>query len=118
MNAPHDQLGRDLLEVPVNSTNTLDPIISDPAATVNIVVDLPTTMPLPPRLDPESGFCNDALTAPNGSVCCDVMSGMWVLAPVQGYVPATASGMIPACPTGTGVAGSPGSGGGIGKFRG
>ena len=105
MNLPHDQL-RGLLEVPANSTSSSSPIQPAASATSSLIFDLASVAPLSPELNTEFGFCNDALVAPNRTVCCDTTTGQWLPAPVQRDGLVNATTLNPACPKA-----SPGIGG-------
>ena len=100
---PHDGLRR-LLEVPTssNATNT----------TLPIYAEIPASVPRPPDLNTLQAFCNDAVYAPNGTVCCDESTGLWVTAPVIRDGPAAGS-VGASCPPNTGGTGGVGAGNGV-----
>lgn len=103
MQKPHDELRR-LLEGPVNSSYT--------NTTQSIYSEIPSTVPIPPDLDTLQDFCNDAVYAPNATVCCDESTGQWVPAPVIRDGPA-ASSVSASCPSETGGTGGVGAGSGV-----
>lgn len=103
MQKPHDELRR-LLEVPANSSGT--------NTTLPIYADIPSSVPLPSDLNTLQDFCNDAVYAPNTSVCCDETTGFWVPAPVIRDDPAV-SLVSASCPQATGGTGGVGAGSGI-----
>lgn len=103
MQEPHDELRR-LLEIPADS--------SDTNTTMPIFVEIPSSVPMPPGLNVLQGFCNDAVYAPNATVCCDESTGLWVPAPVIRDGPA-ASLVSASCPQNTGGAGGVGAGSGF-----
>lgn len=103
MEKPHDEL-RHLLEVPTNP--------SDTNVSVPLYAELPSSMPIPPDLDTMQNFCNDAVYAPNTTVCCDESTGLWVPAPVIRDGPA-ASFVSASCPASTGGTGGVGAGSGV-----
>ena len=103
MQKPHDEF-RHLLEVPINSseTNATLPISSEIVSSVRVM----------PDLNPLQDFCNDAVYAPNATVCCDESTGLWMPAPVIRDGPA-ASSMSASCPQSTGGTGGLGVGSGV-----
>lgn len=103
MQKPHDELRR-LLEVPGDSsgTNTALPTYAN----------FPPSVPAPSGLNTLPNFCNDAVYAPNASICCDETTGLWVTAPVIRDGPA-ASLVSASCPQTTGGTGGVGAGSGV-----
>lgn len=103
MAKPHDEL-RHLLEVPTkpSDTNVREPLYAE----------LPSSMPISPGLDTMQNFCNNAVYAPNATVCCDESTGLWVPAPVIRDGPA-ASSVSASCPANTGGTGGVGAGSGV-----
>ncbi len=77
---------------------------------MDVVFDVPLATPLPLSLDPELGFCNNALTAPNETVCCDLTRGQRMPLPVQRV---RSVGLSPAYPIVTGASGAAGPTGAI-----
>ena len=92
---------RHLLEIPNNSGDT--------NVQVPVYFDLPSSVQVPPNLNTMQKFCNDAVYAPNGTVCCDESTGLWIPAPVIRDGPA-ASLMSASCPQSTGSTGGEGAG--------
>ena len=107
MTEPHDEFRR-LLEAPVNAsdTNAIQPIY----------YEIPSTVPIPPALDALQDFCNDAVYAPNATVCCNEDTGLWAPAPVIRDGPA-ASLVSASCPATTGGSGGVGAGSGVINYR-
>lgn len=103
MQKPHDELRR-LLEEPTNS--------NDSNATLPIYSEIPSSVPVPPDLNTLQDFCNDAVYAPNATVCCDENTGLWVPAPVIRDGPA-ASSVSASCPQISGGTGGVGAGSGV-----
>lgn len=103
MQNPHDEL-RHLLEICANcsESNTTLPIYSE----------IPPSVPVPPDLNTLQGFCNDAVYAPNATVCCDESTGLWMPAPVIRDGPA-ASSVSASCPQNTGGTGGADEGSGV-----
>ena len=103
MRNPHDEL-RHLLEIPTNSSgaNTTLPFYSE----------IHSSVPLPPDLNTSQDFCNDAVFAPNATVCCDESTGIWIPAQVIRDGPAVNS-VSASCPQNTGGTGGVGSGSGV-----
>lgn len=104
MQKPHDELRRLILEVPANSSGT--------NTTLPIDADIPSSVPLPSDLNTLQDFCNDAVYAPNASVCCNESTGVWVPAPVIRDGPAE-SLVSASCPQNTGGTGGGGAGSGF-----
>ncbi|CAD6591956.1 MAG: hypothetical protein ASARMPRED_005880 [Alectoria sarmentosa] len=103
MQKPHDELRR-ILEVPANSSNT--------NTTQPIFFEIPSSVPVPSDINTLQNFCNDAVYAPNVTVCCDESTGLWVPAPVIRDGPATSS-MSASCPQTTAGTGGVGAGSGV-----
>lgn len=103
MERPHDELRR-LLEAPLNASDTND--------TVPLYSEIPGAVPVPPDLNTLQNFCNDAVYAPNGTVCCDESTGLWIPAPVIREGRETSS-LSANCPQNTGGTGGVGAGSGV-----
>lgn len=103
MQKPHDELRR-LREVSINS--------SDTNTTLPVYFEIPSSVPIPPDINTLQDFCNDAVYAPNATVCCDESTGLWVPAPVIRDGPA-ASSVSASCPQSTGGTGGVSAGSGV-----
>lgn len=103
MQKPHDEL-RHLLEVSINSSGT--------NTTLPLYFEIPSSVPVPPDINTLQDFCNDAVYAPNETVCCDENTGLWVAAPVIRDGSA-ASSVSARCPQSTGGTGGVGAGNGV-----
>lgn len=103
MQKPHDELRR-LMESPANS--------SDINNTLPVYSEIPLSVPQTPDLNTLQDFCNDAVYAPNATVCCDESTGLWIPAPVVRDGPA-ASLVTASCPHSTGGTGGVGGGSGM-----
>ena len=100
---PHDEFRRLLKGSAIsNATNITLPIYSE----------IPASVPRPPDLNTLQDFCNGAVYAPNGTVCCDENTGLWVTASVirDG---AGAGSLSASCPPKTGGTGGVGAGSGV-----
>lgn len=99
----HDELRR-LRELSINS--------SDTNTTLPVYFETPSSVPIPPDINTLQDFCNDAVYAPNATVCCDESTGLWVPAPVIRDGPA-ASSVSASCPQSTGGTRGVGAGSGV-----
>ena len=103
MQEPHDELRR-LLEVSADSSGT--------NTTLPTYANFPSVVSAPLGLNTLQNFCNDALYAPNASVCCDETTGVWVPAAVI-RDESLASSVSASCPQTTEGTGGVGAGSGF-----